>query len=309
LLAACSLAVARAGGEEGGGSARAFALGAGWRPGWPLRLSVGGRALFAAAGYAIAGGRGALIAVAAAEIISIVAAVATLGTVAPGAARAARNSRRRAVTAAAAVGTRRAETAGVASGSGRTNGIPRGAVLALRDDGAASRWAGGLVQGTLIPLPPAIAGLTATALLAALGLHNLPGFIALTPPVVMMLAALGSSHPHDGRLDWLVPVLLAAAQFVYVGALGFALAVPGPVIFSACAITFAWYAGLASSAVQGSASAPGHGAGWETRLFTVGLAATLGLATVGYVGLAAYLGVFICRKATGYPMPREEDSR
>ena len=101
-------------------------------------------------------------------------------------------------------------------------------VLALRDDGRAARWAGRLVQGNLIPLPPAMAGLIATAMLAALGLRGLPGFIAMTPPVVMMLAAPGSSHPHDGRFDWLVPVLLALAQYVYLGALGFALAVPGP---------------------------------------------------------------------------------
>src|SRR5262249_36768416 len=77
--------------------------------------------------------------------------------------------------------------------------IRAGAVLALRDDGAAARWAGRLVQGNLIPLPPALAGLIATAMLAALGLRDLPGFIAMTPPVVMMLAAPGSSHPHDGN--------------------------------------------------------------------------------------------------------------
>src|SRR6266851_1788118 len=101
-------------------------------------------------------------------------------------------------------------------------------ILALRDDGAAARWAGRLVQGNLIPLPPAFAGLIATAMLAALGLRNLPGFIAVTPPVVMMLAAPGSSHRHDGKFDWLIPVLLALAQYVYLATLGFALAVPGP---------------------------------------------------------------------------------
>jgi hypothetical protein len=43
-------------------------------------------------------------------------------------------------------------------------------------------------------------------------------------------------------------------------------------------------------------------------MFVVGLAATFGLATFGYVGLAAYLGVLICRKVvTGYLVPREED--
>jgi hypothetical protein len=206
----------------------------------------------------------------------------------------------------------------------------RDRILALRDDGAPARWAGRIVQGNLIPLPPALAGLIATAMLAALGLRHLPGFIALTPPVVMALAAPGSSHPHDSRSDWVVPVLLAAAQFVYLGSLGFALALPGPVVFSGCALVAIWYASVIASATTSAGPAAtsargdhpdatpgdqpgrvapwGAGLGWETRMFLVGLAATFGLATFGYVGLAAYLGVLICRKVmTGYLVPREED--
>ena len=201
-------------------------------------------------------------------------------------------------------------------------------MLALRDDGRAARWAGRLVQGNLIPLPPALAGLIATAMLAALGLRGLPGFIAMTPPVVMMLAAPGSSHPHDGRFDWLVPVLLALAQYIYLGALGFALGVPGPVIFSLCAdLTSGTPASRPTPAEpprrdrgrrsrwrrarrQRGQRGPGPRIGWETRLFVAGLAATFGLATFGYLGLATYLGVLICRKVLiGYLMPREEDRR
>jgi hypothetical protein len=213
-------------------------------------------------------------------------------------------------------------------------------ILALRDDGAAARWAGRLVQGNLIPVPPALAGLIATALLAALGLRHLPSFIALTPPVVMMLAAPGSSHPHDSRFDWLVPVLLVAAQFVYMGPLGFSLALPGPIVFSLCAVLAIWYASntaivTGSAAATGVADGPGFGApsegashrlgslpesgpvswvgwgaglGWETRMFVIGLGATFGLATFGYLGLAAYLGVLICREVmTGYLVLREEE--
>jgi hypothetical protein len=195
----------------------------------------------------------------------------------------------------------------------------RAMILALRDDGAAARWAGRLVQGNLTPVPPALAGLIATALLAALGLRHLPSFIALTPPVVMMLAAPGSSHPHDSRFDWLVPVLLLAAQFVYLGPLGFSLALPGPIVFSLCAVLAIWYASntaivtghrLGSLPGSGTVSWVGWGAGlgWETRMFVIGLGATFGLATFGYLGLAAYLGVLICREVlTGYLVLREED--
>jgi hypothetical protein len=206
----------------------------------------------------------------------------------------------------------------------------RAMIVALRDDGAAARWAGRLVQGNLIPLPAALAGLIATGLLGGLGLRHLPAFIALTSPVVMMLAAPGSSHPHDRRFDWLVPVLLATAQFAYVGPLGFSLALPGPIVFSLCAVLAIWYvsntaivtgnanarpdedAGAAPRSMPGSAPASwvgwGAGLGWETRMFVIGLAATFGLATFGYLGLAAYLGVLICREVmTGYLVLREED--
>src|SRR6266704_2163080 len=282
LLAACRAAAVTSGRcqEIGGNPARRR-----WT-GRLLRPPVGARALLAAAGVALAGPEAALLAVSAVEVISVAATIAMLGKIAPAAAR-----------AEASAG-----------------------VLALRDDGAAARWAGRLVQGTLIPLPPAFAGLIATALLAALGLRDLPGFIALTPPVVMMLAAPGSSHPHDGRFDWLVPVLLAAAQYIYVGALGFALDLPGPVVFSACSLTFGWDARLGAAAATapaaagqagaGPAAEAGSGIGWESRLFTIGLAATFGLPAFGYVGLATYLGALICRKVRiGYLMPREDDRR
>jgi hypothetical protein len=188
---------------------------------------------------------------------------------------------------------------------------PPGGVLALRDDGSAALWAGRLVQGNLIPLPPALAGLVATAMLAALGLRDLHGLVAMTPPIVMMLAAPGSSHPHDGRFDWLVPGLLLLAQYVYLGALGFAVGVPGPIVFAACALTGLWYVSLAARGQSadtvaaaaadtvGLTSARGAwtGAGWEVRLFLTGLAVTFGLGTFGYVGLAAYVGVLLVRQA------------
>jgi hypothetical protein len=45
-------------------------------------------------------------------------------------------------------------------------------------------------------------------------------------------------------------------------------------------------------------------------MFTVGFAATLGLATFGYVVLAASLGAFICRTAIiGYLVTTEDNRR
>ena len=345
--------------------------------GWLLSPPVGARALLAGAGLAVGGPQAALFTVLAVEVASVVSTVAMLARIAlpgpwpggspvpgaglvsghapggsPGTITRTPGPRVTAIvgvtgsqgttSAVRIITTTAAETAAAEAGAPVPGALD--VVLALRDDGRAARWAGRLVQGNLIPLPPALAGLIATAMLAALGLRGLPGFIAMTPPVVMMLAAPGSSHPHDGRFDWLVPVLLALAQYVYLGALGFALAVPGPVIFSVCALTFLWYASVTAEAravavrqaaghqavarqagaggtaeaggvagesdIVAASAGPGPRIGWETRLFVAGLAATFGLATFGYLGLATYLGVLICRKVLiGYLIPREEDRR
>ena len=99
--------------------------------------------------------------------------------------------------------------------------VRRTDIAAARDDGPLARFAGALVRGQLVPLPPAVAGLTATVLLATLGLRDLAGLVLLTPVAAMLLAAPGSAHPHDGPLDWLTPLVIQAGQYVYLAALGF----------------------------------------------------------------------------------------
>jgi hypothetical protein len=196
------------------------------------------------------------------------------------------------------------------SAPGRQPGRARARVarplLACRDDGPVALRVGRLVRGNLIPLPPAIAGTAAAAMLALLGLRDLPGSILLTPLVVMLLAAPGCSHPHDGRLDWLVPALLQTGQFIYIATLGYAAGVPAPVTFSLCVVVAAWYADVAwCAAARRPARSPavpaqaGHqalasGPGWEGRMLAVGLGAILGIATFAYLLLTAYLVVLIC---------------
>jgi len=176
---------------------------------------------------------------------------------------------------------------------------PATVISAARDDGAVARWLGRLVRGNLMPLPPAVAGLAAAAVLAVLGLRGLPGFIMLTPLVVLvLLAGPGSSHPHDGRADWLVPALLQAAQYIYIAAVGFATGVPAPVTFILCAACAALHADLAAAAGAGQDVQQPIGArmGWEGRMLIVGVAGAAGLATFAYLALAAYLGMLICWK-------------
>jgi hypothetical protein len=181
-------------------------------------------------------------------------------------------------------------------------GQARGGVTRYRDDGEIARWLGRLVRGNLAALPPALAGLAATATLVMLGLQNLPGVLVLTPVVAMLLAAPGSADPHTGPLDWLVPSLLQAGQLLYLAALGFSCGVPAPVTFALCAVIALRYAMLADAGPQGLRDRPdpggglGGGLGWEGRMLVAGLGALAGLTTFAYAALTAYLGVLICIK-------------
>jgi hypothetical protein len=169
-------------------------------------------------------------------------------------------------------------------------------MAACRDDGTAAVWLGRVVRGELVPLPPAVAGLAATSLLAWLGMRNLPGLLLLTPVVVMLLAAFGSRHPHDGRLDWLTPAVLLAGQLVYFAAVGFSFRVPPPVTFTLCGLVALHYVELAGRGWPDSGQAPDTRLGWEGRIFIAGLGAMIGIAMIAYLALSAYLVVLVCAK-------------
>lgn len=166
-----------------------------------------------------------------------------------------------------------------------------GGVAACRDDGPIARFAGALVHGQLVPLPPAVAGLIATVLLAALGLGSLDGLVLLTPVAAMLLAAPGSAHPHDRPLDWLAPVIIQAGQYIYLAALGFAVGVPGPVTFALISLTGLRQLDVAYQARHPLTPRGARGSlGWEGRMLVAGFGAMVGLSTVGYLVLIGYLG-------------------
>lgn len=159
-----------------------------------------------------------------------------------------------------------------------------------RGDGWLSVRIGKFVGGRLPPMAPLFVGLLVTGVLAALGLRNLPGILVLTPVEAMLLAALGSWHPHDGRSDWLVPPLIQLAEYVFLSEVGFASHLWPPVTFALVAATGFRHLDLACRVRGGLAlGVDRRGFGWEGRMIIAGVAAVFGVQMVVYPVLAAYL--------------------
>lgn len=159
-----------------------------------------------------------------------------------------------------------------------------------RDDGPLSIWIGHFVAGRLPPLPPLLVGLLVTGVLAGLGLQNLPGILVFTPVEAMLLAALGSWHPHDRKHDWLAPPLLQAGEYVFLAAAGIAGRVWPPALLALLAAVALRHLELAYwSKHLLRPGADRRGLGWEGRMIVAGVAAAAGIVPMIYPLLALYL--------------------
>jgi len=170
-----------------------------------------------------------------------------------------------------------------------------------------ARWLGHFVQGRLPPLPPLLVGLFVTGVLTVLGLGNLPGILVLTPVEAMMLAALGATHPHDGRLDWLVPALLLTGEGVFLAALGLTHHVTAWLVFALLAAVIMRHLDLAYRARVGRGiPADVRGLGWEGRMLVAGVAAMAGVVPFAYALGSGYLWVlFIWDFLSGWLRPTD----
>ena len=182
-----------------------------------------------------------------------------------------------------------------------------GGLAAYRGDGPLARWIGVLVDGRLPPLPPLLVGLLVTGVLAALGLANLPGILVLVPVEVMLLAALGALHPHDGRADWLAPALLLTGEGVYLTALGLARHVVPWLVFALIAAVLLRHLDLACRARAGrGVPADTAGLGWEGRMLLAGATALAGVVPFAYAALSGYLWLlFIWDFLSGWLAPAD----
>ena len=163
-------------------------------------------------------------------------------------------------------------------------------VRGYRGDGRISVWIGRFVDGRIPPWAPLVVGLLVTGSLTALGLRNLSGILVLTPVEAMLLASFGSWHPHGGRVDWLIPPLIQAAEYVFLAEAGFTAHLWPPMTFALVAAAGFRHLDLAYRARGGLASGiDRRGLGWEGRMIVVGIAAATGGLIVVYPALTLYL--------------------
>ncbi|SEG90864.1 hypothetical protein SAMN04489712_12761 [Thermomonospora echinospora] len=170
-----------------------------------------------------------------------------------------------------------------------------GRLQAYRDDGPICTTIGRLTLGRLIPLPgTVVAALTTAALLLVAGAqeHAIP--VLYAPLVALLLTGPSATHPHTGRIDWLVPPILRGIEYGYLAVLGFAQGVSAPLIYGLLAVLayhhydtvyrtrqHLWPRGWVFRA----------GLGWEGRMLIAAFAGLFGQLSAAYAVLAAYLGV------------------
>jgi hypothetical protein len=167
-------------------------------------------------------------------------------------------------------------------------------LVAYRDDGLISQALGRLAQGMLPPLAPALvaAGITIVLVLADVGVEATPALFA--PVVALLLTGPASTHPHDGRLDWLVPPLIRGIEYGYLAALGFAQDVPEPLIYVLIAVLAYHHYDTVYRTRQRLWPQQWvfrAGLGWDGRMLVAAIAAFAGITPFAYAALAAYLGV------------------
>lgn len=179
--------------------------------------------------------------------------------------------------------------------------VPRSSVAAYRDDGWPARGMGALVAGQLPPLPPVLAAVFVTGILLAVGVAG-DGLAVFAPLVALLLAGPGASHPHDGRLDWLVPPLLRLTEYGFVAMAGFAHGVPPLLIFAVLGAMLFHHYDVVYRVRQRVYPPPWlapAGLGWDGRMLVVALAGLIGAVPVAFVLLALYLwGLFAWESLT-----------
>jgi phosphatidylglycerophosphate synthase len=160
--------------------------------------------------------------------------------------------------------------------------------MLYRDDGAAARL---LHRWAVQPLAVAVFAVAAAAvaLLVARAGGNEVAVVAVL--ALVLAAALGAWHPHDGPLDWLVPAALRAAELLFVLAVGVAYEVPAPVVYLLVAALALHHADFTTRLEKRLEGPPLHrlGLGWDGRAVVLVIGVFAGAATAAFAMLGLYL--------------------
>ncbi len=181
---------------------------------------------------------------------------------------------------------------------------PMGDVRFFRDDGYLGSALGWLVAGAVPPLLPALGGASIAVTLLVVGLGRDSGITLFAPVVALLLSGVASGHPHDGRVDWMVPPILRGTEYGYLLALGHGSDVPGPLVFALLAAVAVHHRDLTCRArcgVRPPARNVGARLGWDGRMLVVALGGVLGWLPFVYGVLASYLvALLVWQSWTGW---------
>jgi hypothetical protein len=168
-------------------------------------------------------------------------------------------------------------------------------LVAYRDDGPIAQTLGRLSGGQLPPLLPLLAAAIVTGILLIAGLGGETSPVILAPALALLiLAGPAATHPHNGRLDWLVPPIMRAIEYCYLATLGFAHDVSKPLVYAFIGILAYHHYDTVYRTRQRLWPAKWvfrAGLGWDGRLLIAVVATLAGVLPITFAVLAVYLGL------------------
>ncbi|GAA3125246.1 DUF5941 domain-containing protein [Streptosporangium carneum] len=167
-------------------------------------------------------------------------------------------------------------------------------LLAYRDDGPLVAALRGKVGPGLPPVPATLAALLVVVAMAAAGLLGEGPILVVPALVVLVLVLPTAARDHLGKLDWLVPPLIRATEFLTIILVGLAAEAPKWLLFVLLYVV-GYHTYDTVYRTRQSIWPPDWvfkaGLGWELRLLLIGVGAALGVATWVVAALTLYLGV------------------
>jgi hypothetical protein len=167
-------------------------------------------------------------------------------------------------------------------------------LVAYRDDGPVAQTLGRLSGGQLPPLLPLLVAAIVTGILLIAGVGGQTSPAIFAPVLALLLAGPASTHPHSGRLDWLVPPIMRAIEYGYLATLAFAHDVSKPLTYAFIGILAYHHYDTVYRTRQRLWPAKWvfrAGLGWDGRLLIAAIATLAGVLPITIAVLAVYLGL------------------